>query len=288
MIETSFPYIYLKVNPLLILRFGKLIPAWYIFAFSKNQMIIPMGRLKDKVAIVTGGASGIGKATVIKFLEEGAQVIIWDVNESKANEFVAEQTAFSGLLSFMKVNTVNSAEVKDAAAKVNTQFGKIDILINNAGITRDASLKNMTEDQWDSVIDVNLKGVFNCTQAVSAYMVEKQYGRIVNAASVVALYGNFGQTNYVATKAGVIGMTKTWGRELGRKGITVNAIAPGFIATEMMLTIPENVLKGFTDKTPLGRLGLPQEIANTYAFLASDEASFINGTVISVDGGLVL
>ena len=146
----------------------------------------------------------------------------------------------------------------------------------------------MTEENFDLVIAINLKGVFNCAKAVMPFMVANNYGRIVNAASVVALYGNFGQTNYVATKAGVIGMTKTWARELGRKNITVNAVAPGFIATEMMLTIPENVLQGFKDKTPLGRLGNPSEIANVYAFLSSEEASFITGTVISVDGGLVL
>ncbi|HNG13802.1 MAG TPA: SDR family oxidoreductase, partial [Saprospiraceae bacterium] len=178
--------------------------------------------------------------------------------------------------------------VQQAAQTVADKYGRLDILVNNAGVTRDATLKNMTEEQWDLVINVNLKGVFNCAKAVMPHMVANNYGRIINAASVVALYGNFGQTNYVATKAGVIGMTKTWARELGRKNITVNAIAPGFIATEMMLTIPENVLQGFKDKTPLARLGNPSEVANVYAFLASEEASFISGTVISVDGGLVI
>ncbi|HMG15439.1 MAG TPA: 3-oxoacyl-ACP reductase FabG [Saprospiraceae bacterium] len=247
-----------------------------------------MGILKDRVAIITGGASGIGKATCEKFLNEGAKVIIWDVAEQKALETLAYFKAKGFDVDYIKVDTTQLSAVQTAASTVASKYGKIDILINNAGITRDATLKNMTEEQFDTVINVNLKGVFNCAKAVMPFMVEKLYGRIVNAASVVGLYGNFGQTNYVATKAGVIGMTKTWARELGRKNITVNAVAPGFVATEMMLTIPENVLQTFKDKTPLGRLGEPSEIANVYAFLSSDEASFISGTVISVDGGLVV
>lgn len=247
-----------------------------------------MGILNERVAIITGGASGIGKATCEKFLEEGAKVIIWDVAEEKALNTVNYFKELGHTVEFIKVDTTKFESVQTAAAMVVEKYGKIDILINNAGITRDATLKNMTEEQFDMVIDVNLKGVFNCAKAVMPNMVENNYGRIVNAASVVGLYGNFGQTNYVATKAGVIGMTKTWARELGRKNITVNAVAPGFVATEMMLTIPVEVLKGFTDKTPLGRLGQPSEIANVYAFLSSDQASFISGTVISVDGGLVL
>lgn len=247
-----------------------------------------MKRLENKIAIVTGGASGIGKATSLKFLQEGAKVIIWDVAEQKALETVKELAQDGSSIEFMKVDTTSFESVQQAAQTVADKYGRLDILINNAGVTRDATLKNMTEEQWDLVINVNLKGVFNCAKAVMPHMVANNYGRIINAASVVALYGNFGQTNYVATKAGVIGMTKTWARELGRKNITVNAVAPGFIATEMMLTIPENVLQGFKDKTPLARLGNPFEVANVYAFLASDEASFISGTVISVDGGLVM
>ncbi|GAB1397512.1 MAG TPA: 3-oxoacyl-ACP reductase FabG [Saprospiraceae bacterium] len=247
-----------------------------------------MKRLENKIAIVTGGASGIGKATSIKFLQEGAKVIIWDVAEQKALETVKELAQDGSSIEFMKVDTTSFENVQQAAQTVADKYGRLDILVNNAGVTRDATLKNMTEEQWDLVINVNLKGVFNCAKAVMPHMVANNYGRIINAASVVALYGNFGQTNYVATKAGVIGMTKTWARELGRKNITVNAIAPGFIATEMMLTIPENVLQGFKDKTPLARLGNPSEVANVYAFLASEEASFISGTVISVDGGLVI
>jgi len=189
---------------------------------------------------------------------------------------------------FQKVNTASYQEVENAANELFATKGHIDILVNNAGITRDSTLKKMTPESWQQVIDVNLTGVFNCTKIVSAYMTEQQYGRIINTSSVVALYGNFGQTNYVASKAAVIGMTKTLARELGRKGITVNAVAPGFIATEMVAKMPENVLQGMRDKTPVGRLGKPEEIASAYLFLASEEAAFINGTVLSVDGGITI
>ena len=188
---------------------------------------------------------------------------------------------------FYKVNTTDFEAVIAAANQIKEDFGSIDILINNAGITRDASLKKMTHEQWDQVIDVNLTGVFNCTKAVYPHMAENGWGRILNAASVVAHYGNFGQTNYVAAKAGVIGMTKTWAREFGRKGITVNAVAPGFIQTDMVKTVPEEVLKGMASRTALVRLGEPNDIANAYLFLASDEAKFITGTCLNVDGGLV-
>ena len=247
-----------------------------------------MGRLSGKVALVTGGASGIGKATAIRFAEEGAAIALWDLNEVRGAETAAQIADMGTKVQFYKVNTMFLAEVSAAAAQVATDFGQIDILINNAGITRDATLLKMTEEQFDAVIDVNLKGVFNCTKAVAPYMVERSYGRIVSAASVVALYGNFGQTNYVATKSGVIGMTKVWARELGKKGITANAIAPGFIATEMVETIPEKVMADIIGKTPVGRFGKPEDIANAYLFLSSDEASFINGVTLSVDGGIVL
>jgi 3-oxoacyl-[acyl-carrier protein] reductase len=242
-----------------------------------------MTRLKDKVAIITGGANGIGKATAQKFIAEGAQVAIWDIVQ-EAGEATAKELGSAAR--FYSVNTTDYAAVEAAAAQVKNDFGKIDILINNAGITRDATLAKMSIDQWQQVLDVNLNGVFFCTKAVSPYMVAAGYGRIVNASSVVGIYGNFGQSNYVATKSGVIGMTKVWAKELGRKGITVNAIAPGFIATEMVKTIPEKVISMINEKTPLGRMGLPEEIANAYAFLASDEASFISGTCLSVDGAV--
>lgn len=247
-----------------------------------------MKRLENKIAIITGGAQGIGKAAVKKFAEEGAVVIIWDVNEEKATSTINEFKNISTSIEFQKVDVTKLESVSEAAKKIIEKHNKIDILINNAGITRDASFLKMTPEQWQQVIDVNLTGVFNCTKAVAPYMVEKLYGKIVNTSSVVGLYGNFGQTNYVATKSGIIGMTKVWARELGRKGINVNAVAPGFIATEMVSTVPEKVLDILKERTPLGKLGEPEDIANAYLFLASDEAKYINGAVLSVDGGLVL
>lgn len=247
-----------------------------------------MKRLENKVAIITGGAQGIGKAAVKRFAEEGAVVIIWDVNEEKASSTINEFRNISDKISFQKVDVTKLESVTEAAKQIIEKHQRIDILINNAGITRDASFLKMTSEQWQQVIDVNLTGVFNCTKAVAPFMVEKLYGKIVNTSSVVGLYGNFGQTNYVATKSGIIGMTKVWARELGRKGINVNAVAPGFIATEMVSTVPEKVLDMLKERTPLGRLGEPEDIANAYLFLSSDEAKFINGAVLSVDGGLVL
>ena len=242
-----------------------------------------MKRLENKVAIITGGAAGIGAATAVKFAQEGAKVIIWDLDEVKGKALAAQLNA-----TFAKVNTADYAMVEAAAKAVNDHFGRIDILINNAGITRDSSLKKMTVEQWQQVIDVNLTGIFYCTKIVSEYMLAHNWGRIINASSVVGLYGNFGQTNYVATKSAIIGMTKTLARELGKKGVTVNAVAPGFIATEMVAAMPENVLDGMKAKIPLARLGDPMEIANVYAFLSSDEASYINGHTLSVDGGMTV
>ncbi|MGM0582043.1 MAG: 3-oxoacyl-ACP reductase FabG [Bacteroidota bacterium] len=244
-----------------------------------------MERLKDKVAIITGGANGIGKATAQKFIAEGAQVAIWDIVKEKGEQTAQE---LGNNTKFYQVDTTSFEQVEKAAKQTHQDFGKIDILINNAGITQDATLSKMTIEQWQKVLDVNLNGVFYCTKAISPFMVEQAYGRIVNASSVVGIYGNFGQTNYVATKAGVIGMTKTWAKELGRKGITVNAVAPGFIATEMVKSIPEKVINMLEGKTPLGRLGEPEEIANAYAFLASEEASFISGTTLNVDGAVTI
>ncbi|MEZ4888112.1 MAG: 3-oxoacyl-ACP reductase FabG [Chitinophagales bacterium] len=247
-----------------------------------------MKRLQNKVAIITGGAQGIGKATTEKFLNEGASVAIWDINQEKG-QMVAEYLAGEGReVRFYRVNTVDLEQVHQAAQAVFEDFGRIDILVNNAGITRDTSLKNMSSLQWQQVIDVNLTGVFNCTKAIYPYLAEQGSGRILNAASVVAHYGNFGQTNYVASKAGVIGMTKVWAREFGRKGITVNTVAPGFVNTEMVETVPEKIIDELKGKTPLGRLGEAEDIANAYLFLASDEAAFITGAVLNVDGGLVL
>ena len=245
-------------------------------------------KLKDKIAIVTGGADGIGKATAIRFAQEGATVVIWDLNEEKGHETVKQIKDAGGKAAFAKVNTAVFSEVESATKQVVDQFGTLDIIINNAGITRDSTIKKMTPETWQQVIDVNLTGVFNCCKCASEVMVEIGWGRIISASSVVALYGNFGQTNYVATKAGLIGMTKTLARELGRKGVTVNAVAPGFIATDMVKKMPADVLKSMEDKVPLKRLGQPEEIAAAYLFLASDDASYINGTVLSVDGGMTV
>ncbi|MBK6679375.1 MAG: 3-oxoacyl-ACP reductase FabG [Ignavibacteriales bacterium] len=244
-----------------------------------------MKRLDGKVAIITGGARGIGKAAALRFIEEGAKVVVWDVNEELGNQLVAElgENSF-----FVKVDVTDLDSTTEAAGKTVEKYGTIDILINNAGITRDASLAKMTADQWKSVLDVNLTGVFNCTKSVMNFMIEKGYGKIINTSSIVGLYGNFGQSNYVATKSGIIGLTKVWARELGRKGICVNAVAPGFIATEMVGTIPEKVINMLVEKTPLGKLGSPVDIANAYLFLASPESDYVNGTVLSVDGGLVM
>jgi 3-oxoacyl-[acyl-carrier protein] reductase len=253
--------------------------------------------LKQRVAIITGGANGIGKQTALTFGRAGATVVIWDMIDEQGQETVKEITEAGGKAAFFKVNVTSQAEVQAAVDTVVDQFQRVDILVNNAGITRDSQLvrvKNgevvgkMKESDFDAVISVNLKGVFNCAQAVAPIMIRQGHGRIINAASVVALYGNFGQTNYVASKSAVIGMTKVWARELGKRGITVNAIAPGFIDTAMTQSMPEHVLAEMVSRTPIGRIGKPQDIANAYLFLASDEASFISGLVMNVDGGLVM
>jgi len=251
-------------------------------------------RMKEKVVLVTGGAAGIGKATALRFAEEGAKVVICDVNEEAGQATVKELGEDA---TFYKVNVADRAEVQAWVDDVVAKFGRIDVIVNNAGILRDGQLikfKNgellsqMSEENFDLVISVNLKGVFNCTQAVAPVMVGQGGGVILNATSVVGLDGNFGQTNYVATKSGVIGMTKVWSRELGKYGIRVNAVAPGFTATEMVTSMPEKVLDGMKARTPLRRLGEPRDIANGYLFLASDEASFITGETLRVDGGIVV
>lgn len=244
-------------------------------------------RLKDKVAVITGAGQGIGKTTALLFSREGASIVVADINEAQAQTTANEINASGGKTIVVKVNVASLQDCEQLAKTVVEKFGRIDILINNAGITRDATLAKMTEEQFDQVISVNLKGVFNMTKAISPLMVEKGYGKIVNTSSVVGLYGNFGQTNYVATKAGVIGMTKVWAREFGRKGITVNAVAPGFIATDMIATVPEKVITGIKERTPLQRLGEPIDIANAYLFLSSDDSAFVSGITLSVDGGMV-
>lgn len=245
-------------------------------------------RLKNKVAIITGSARGIGKQAAFTFAREGAKVVVADLDEENGRAVAEEIVAQGGEAMFVKLDVTSRESVKSMVDAVMAKWGRIDVLVNNAGITADKTLLKMTEEQFDKVIAVNLKGVFNCAQAVAEVMVNQGKGKIINTSSVVGLYGNFGQTNYVATKSGVIGMTKVWAKELGRKGVCVNAVAPGFIETEMTAKMPENVLAAMREKTPLGRLGSPQDVANAYLFLASDEADYVNGAVLSVDGGITL
>jgi len=244
-------------------------------------------KLLNKVTIITGGAQGIGKTTVEMFAAQGARVIMWDINEEKGSQVIGEFKKAGLDIEFNLVDTTKFQSVEGAAKKVFEKYGRIDILINNAGITRDATLLNMTLEQWQQVIDVNLTGVFNCTKAVAPFMVQNKTGRIINTSSLVGIYGNFGQTNYAATKSGVVGITKVWARELSKHNITVNAVAPGFIETDTLKTIPDKVIKSIQEKIPLGRLGKPSDIAHAYLFLASEEASYISGSVLSVDGGYV-
>jgi 3-oxoacyl-[acyl-carrier protein] reductase len=243
--------------------------------------------LEGKVAIVTGGAQGIGLATVRKFLDEGATVALCDVRQEavdKAVKSLGGGPAVSGHV----VDVTQRDQIDAMVSALKGRHGRIDVLVNNAGITLDARLQKMREDQFDKVIAVNLKGTYNCAQAVVDTMVEQGGGVILNASSVVGIYGNFGQTNYAASKFGVIGFVKTWSRELGPKGVRCNAVAPGFIATTILSTIPQKVLEQMTERVPLRRLGTPEDVANVYAFLASDEAAYINGAVIEVAGGLTV
>jgi 3-oxoacyl-[acyl-carrier protein] reductase len=241
-------------------------------------------RLKGKTALITGGANGIGLATAERFAKEGAKIILWDVSD-KGNQ-VAESLSKQGHEAiFKKVNVTNESEVQQAVTEARQHFGRIDILINNAGITKDRTLLKMSRQEWDDVIAVNLTGVFNCTQAVAPVMKEQNYGRIVSASSNVAIRGNYGQTNYVATKSAIIGMTKVWAMELGRYNITANCIAPGFIHTAMTDAMPDEVKKQSLPLIPLGKWGHPEDIANGYLYLASDEASFVSGICLTIDGG---
>ncbi|HEX9449849.1 MAG TPA: 3-oxoacyl-ACP reductase FabG [Burkholderiales bacterium] len=242
-------------------------------------------RLKDKVAIITGSARGIGQATALKFAAEGAKVVVCDLDRKAVDQVVAEIAGQGGQAIGFTVNVTDKASIAAMVKGVTDKYGRIDVLVNNAGIVDDAMLRKMTDDQFESVIDINLKGTYNCARAVVDIMIAQGAGVILNASSVVGLYGNFGQTNYAASKFGVIGMAKTWARELGRKGIRANAVCPGFVETTILKTIPQKVMQAMIDRVPLGRLAKPEEIANTYAFLASDEASYINGAVIEVSGG---
>ncbi|MEO5763975.1 MAG: 3-oxoacyl-ACP reductase FabG [Casimicrobiaceae bacterium] len=245
-------------------------------------------RLRGKVSIITGAGQGIGRATALKFAAEGARVAVCDINLDSVNETVKEVAAAGGEAAAFRIDVTDKATIAKMVEGVMAKWGRIDTLVNNAGIVQDAQFKKMTDEQFERVIDVNLKGVYNCTKAVVDIMLEQNSGVILNASSIVGIYGNFGQTNYAATKFAVIGMVKTWARELGRKGIRANAICPGFIETPILATIPDKVIKMMEEKVPMGRLGKPEEIANTYAWLASDEASYINGAVIEVSGGCTI
>jgi 3-oxoacyl-[acyl-carrier protein] reductase len=241
-------------------------------------------RLKDKVALITGGANGIGLATAKRFAKEGAKIILWDVTD-KGQQVVNNLISDGAQALFQKVSVADQEAVIEAVAVAKNYFGRIDILINNAGITKDRTLLKMSKQEWDDVISVNLTGVFNCTQAVVPIMKDQNYGRIVSASSNVAIRGNYGQTNYVATKSAIIGMTKVWALELGRFGITANCIAPGFIQTAMTDAMPEEVRKQSLAHIPVGKWGVPDDIANGYLYLASDEASFVSGICLTIDGG---
>ena len=248
----------------------------------------PARRLEGKVSIITGAAQGIGLATALKFAQEGAVVIVCDLRQDAVDAAVAQCRAAGAEALGFALSVTDRAEIDAMAAAVKARFGRIDVLVNNAGITQDARLQKMTLQQFDAVIDVNLRGVFHCAQAVVDSMVAQGSGVILNASSVVGIYGNFGQTNYAAAKFGVIGFTKTWSRELGPKGVRVNAVAPGFIETPILATIPDKLLGQMQEEVPLRRLGSPAEVANVYAFLASDEASYVNGAVLEVSGGLTV
>jgi 3-oxoacyl-[acyl-carrier protein] reductase len=245
-------------------------------------------RLKDNVAIITGAGQGIGQATAVKFAQEGARVVVCDIKDASVQDTVQLVNAAGGEAIGFVVDVTRKATITKMVDGVMARWGRIDTLVNNAGIVEDAQFRKMTDEQFDRVIDVNLKGVYNCTKAVVDIMLAQSSGCILNASSIVGIYGNFGQTNYAATKFGVIGMVKTWARELGRKGIRANAVCPGFIETPILSTMPEKIIRMMEERVPLGRLGKPEEIAATYAWLASSEASYINGAVIEVSGGATL
>ncbi len=245
-------------------------------------------KLQGKVCIITGAGAGIGLATARRFAAEGATVVICDLRQADVDSAVQAVRGLGAKALGFALSVTDRPAVDAMVAAVKAEHGRIDVLVNNAGITQDARLQKMTLEQFDTVIDVNLRGVFHCSQAVADTMVLQGSGVILNASSIVGLYGNFGQTNYAASKFGVIGFTKTWSRELGPKGIRVNAVAPGFVATHILDSIPEKVLAEMTQEVPLRRLGQPEEIASVYAFLASDDASYVNGAVIEVAGGLTI
>ncbi|MCG1022397.1 3-oxoacyl-ACP reductase FabG [Sutcliffiella horikoshii] len=244
-------------------------------------------RLEGKIAIITGAANGLGLEAARLFLKEGAKVALVDYDASIGEQRTAELQA-EGEASFYQVDVANQEKVVEMVSMVKERFGKIDILVNNAGITKDNMLLKMTGEDFQKVMDVNVNGVFNCTQAVVPHMLENGKGKIINTSSVSGVYGNVGQTNYAASKAAVVGMTKSWAKEFGRKNINVNAVAPGFVDTNMVATVPEKVIQGLLQVIPMQRLGKPSDVANAYLYLASDESDYVNGTVLHVDGGIMM
>lgn len=241
-------------------------------------------RLQGKIALITGAANGIGLATAQRFAKEGCRLVLWDVSDRL--QAAADELTWNGYeVLHQTVSVTDENSVREAVAAAKRRFGRIDILVNNAGITRDRTLLKMSKQEWDDVIAVNLTGVFNCTQAVAPVMKEQQYGRIISASSTVAIHGNYGQTNYVATKSAIIGMTKVWALELGRFGITVNCIAPGYIQTAMTDLMPQEARDKTLSGIPLGHWGVPDDIAHGYVYLASDEARYVSGICLTIDGG---
>ncbi len=245
-------------------------------------------RLKDKVALITGAGSGIGKETARLFVQEGGKVAILDIVTGDIEQVCKDIDVAGQTTMCLKGDVTKRDEVKAAVDMVMSKWGRIDVLINNAGIIRDSMVYRMTEEQWDRVIAVDLKGAFNCVQAVVDIMIKQGSGSITNASSIVGAYGNIGQTNYSAAKGGLIAMTKTLAKELGRKGIRVNAVAPGFIMTPMTAQVPPKILDLMKEKTPLMKLGEPIDVAYAYLYLSSDESKYVSGSVLFVDGGLVI
>ncbi len=244
-------------------------------------------RLKDKVSIITGAGRGIGRETALAFAREGARVVVAERDEAGGQGTVAAIEAAGGQALFVLTDVTRAEDAEGMVRAAQERFGRLDVLVNNAGVLADSTLLKMTDQAWEQVLRVNLSGVFLCTRAAARVMVEQGSGRIISASSVSGLYGSFGQTNYAASKAGVVAMTRVWARELGRKGVTVNAVAPGMIETDMIRTMPAQALEAAKQRIPLGRFGKPSEVAAVYVFLASDEASFVNGALITVDGGMI-
>ena len=245
--------------------------------------------LEGKIALVTGAAKGIGRAIALALAADGATVVVnYNGSKERAEQVVEEIKALGADGMAYQCNVADTAATADMVKEVIKTYGKLDILVNNAGITRDNLIMKMSEEDFDAVIDANLKGCFNTIKAVSRQMLKQRAGRIINITSVSGILGNAGQANYAASKAGIIGLTKTMARELARRGITVNAVAPGFVDTDMTQVLPENVKEAATAQIPLGRFGKPEDIANMVAYLASEKASYITGQIISVDGGMAI